>query len=122
MFYKIIYDDTNKTSEEVVQQDFSRYENTHVKVVVQNKTNPYWFDLMLDELYNANPHHVSIVEDFSDMTDMAAGEINIDQAEDTLTILRNYVDDLGVEEDNKGELNELLHGLYLEAVSMEQSD
>jgi DNA repair exonuclease SbcCD nuclease subunit len=119
MFHKIVYDDTDKTSEEVVQQDFTRYENTHVKVVVQNKTNPYWFDLMLDELYNANPYHVSIVEDFSDAADTAGGEINIDQAEDTLTILRNYVDDLGVKEDSKSELNELLHGLYLEAVSME---
>jgi DNA repair exonuclease SbcCD nuclease subunit len=118
MFYKIVYDDVDKTSEEIVQQDFSQYENTHVKVVVQNKTNPYWFDLMLDELYNANPFHVSIVEDFSGTVDIS-GEINVDQAEDTLTILRNYVDDLGVKDDSKNELNELLHGLYLEAVSME---
>lgn len=120
MFHKIVYDDLDRTLQETVhERDYSRYTGKHVKVVVQSKTNPYWFDLMLDEIYNANPFHVSIVEDFLGEVNADDDDVAVDQAEDTLTILRKYVDDIGVEDDKKNELNELLHGLYLEAISME---
>ena len=59
LFHKIFYDDENKTFEEATQQEFSDYEETSVKVIVQNKTNPYWFDIVLDKLYKCNPLNVS---------------------------------------------------------------
>ena len=118
MFYKIFYDDTDKTFEEATKRDFSIYTGTHTKVVVQHKNNPYWFDIFLDGLYKADPHDVSIVENFDDVY-VGEDDLSIDQAEDTLTILNHFVDNLETESD-KSELKKLLHGLYSEAINMER--
>ena len=72
---------------------------------------------MLDELYNVSPAHVAIIEDFGD--DVLAdfdGEL-IDQAEDTLTILSNYIDQQKINEPQK--VKTLMHELYVEALSQE---
>ena len=67
------------------------YADTYVKVIVQNKTNPYSFDIMLDKLYKANPANVSIVDDHKHM-DQTSEEDLIDEAEDTMTILTKYIE------------------------------
>tara|TARA_R110000824_G_scaffold49838_27_gene139752 strand:+ start:4477 stop:5550 length:1074 start_codon:yes stop_codon:yes gene_type:complete len=114
MFHKIFYNDANKTFEEIMQQDFSSYEGSCVKVVVQTKENPYWFDIVLDKLEKANPFNISIVEDFTDIESLE--DISVDQAEDTLTILSKYVDSLKIDSD-KYELQNLLRQLYTEAMN-----
>ena len=49
MFYKLWYNDTNLTFEEVMAMDFTPYQNAYVKVIVSNKTNPYLFDTYVDK-------------------------------------------------------------------------
>tara|TARA_B110000211_G_scaffold9108_1_gene9712 strand:- start:16079 stop:17149 length:1071 start_codon:yes stop_codon:yes gene_type:complete len=117
MFYKIFYDDRDITMNEAIERDFSQYKDTYVKVVILNKTNPYWFDLMLDKLYQHNPANVSIVDDNKNLGDMADEDI-INEAEDTLTIMRKYIDAAKFNVDNK-KLNYLLSELYSESQSME---
>ena len=116
MFHKIFYDDENKTFEEATQQEFSDYEETSVKVIVQNKTNPYWFDIVLDKLYKCNPLNVSIVEDFTDVS-FEDEEGLVDQAEDTMTILNKYIESLELKGD-KQTLQTLLYDLYNEALTL----
>ena len=116
MFYKIFYDDEEKTMEQVVQQDFSEYKDCYVKVVVQNKTNQYWFDMMMDNLYKSDVAHVMVVENFLD-TDINDDDL-VNEAEDTLTILGKYVEGLNVEVD-KLELDKLLKNLYSDALNAE---
>jgi DNA repair exonuclease SbcCD nuclease subunit len=117
MFHKIFYDDTDKTMDEVIKKDFTAYENTYVKVIVQNKTNPYWFDLMLDKLYKCNPANVSIVDDNKKLSEMNDADI-INEAEDTLTIMRNYVGNSNLNV-NTTQLNTLLSSLYSESQSLD---
>ena len=117
MFHKIFYDDEGKTFEQVTDQDFSFYENTCVKVVVNNKTNPYWFDIMVDKLYKSNPYNVSIVEDFTETTIIEDDDL-VDQAEDTMTILSKYIEGMELNGD-KSNLKDLLDELYREAVTMD---
>ena len=117
MFHKIYYDDNDKTYEEVIGHDFSVYKDTCVKVVVQNKTNPYWFDIVLDKLYKEDPASVAIVEDFSDMQIDTDSSL-VDQAEDTMTILNKYIDTIELSGD-KQRLQELLQDLYKEAITMD---
>jgi len=112
MFHKIYYDDTDKTFEEVTIQEFEKYKNTNVKVVVQNKTNPYWFDIMLDGLYKVGPNDVKIVEDYSEV--ILEDEMGVDQAEDTMSILNTYIDSLNSNTD-KTKLKSLFKELYQEA-------
>ena len=116
MFHKIFYDDADKTFEEVANNDFSFYEGTCVKVVVQNKTNPYWFDLVLDRLEKSNPLNVSVVEDFTEI--VFDEDALIDQAEDTMSILNKYIETTEMSGDKKA-LQELFQELYTEAVTME---
>jgi DNA repair exonuclease SbcCD nuclease subunit len=117
MFHKIFYDDENKTFEEVVGHDFSSYTGACVKVVIKNKTNPYWFDIMYDKLDKCNPLNISIVEDFNDLALDDDDDI-IDQAEDTMTILNKYIEGMEISGD-KQTLQSLLSVLYNEAITME---
>ena len=117
MFYKIWYDDVDISFEKIIEKyNFEEYENTYVKVIIQNKTNPYWFDLVMDNLYKANPANVSIVEDNKHMEMFSEDEI-INEAEDTLASLHKYVDNMNTDIDKK-KLNQLFSALYIEAQSI----
>jgi fibronectin type 3 domain-containing protein len=74
------------------------------------------FDTLIDSITKAAPLEVSVVEDFSDITDNV--EVDVDQAEDTITILNKYVDGLTlpVESDK---IKTVLRDVYNEALSME---
>ena len=116
MFHKIFYDDEGKELADVIPDEIEQYTNRMIKVVVRNKTNPYWFDIMLDNLYRANPADVTIVEDHSGL-DVDSDDIEVDQAEDTMTILGKYVDTMETNVD-KGELKTLFTELYSEAMTI----
>ncbi|NBP03093.1 MAG: hypothetical protein EBU90_23865 [Proteobacteria bacterium] len=119
MFHKIVYDDKDKEIKELAGHDMTPYTNKFVKVVVLNKTNPYLFDVFINNLYQANPADITIVEDFTDLTEGVSDDI-IDQAEDTLTILNNYVD--AIQDDNldNNKLKSILKELYVEAINTEK--
>ncbi len=118
IFYKVWYDDTNKTFEDFINSfNFDSYEDCYVKVIVQNKNNPYWFDIVMDKLYNINPANVNIVDDHRNIDQQSEEEI-ISEAEDTLTSLHKYVESMDTKV-NKNELNNLFTSLYLEAQNME---
>lgn len=114
MFHKVFYDDT--LGEDVLKQDFDKLKDTHVKVVVKNKDNPYLFDLYIDKLNAANPAHMQVVEDNFNL-DLEDDENIVDEAEDTITIIRKYIDNLQLN-DNKP-MNDLFYDLYHEALSNE---
>jgi len=117
MFHKVWYNDEDKTFDDMNNQDFSHLKDTYVKVIVQTKTNSYWFDLWLNKIYDVQPIDVDIVEDH-DHQDILSEDDIISSAEDTMTILQSYVKNLetGI---NKNELNKLMRSLYEESVSME---
>lgn len=113
MFYKIWYDDEDKEQNQVIPDNYDMYTNTYVKVIVTSKTNPYWFDLMLDKLYKANPANVSIVDDNKNMDQLKEEEI-IDEAEDTMTIMNKYLNNVEINVP-RNDLSKLLQSLYSEA-------
>ena len=117
MFHKIVYDDTNKTLTELVTGDYSQYKNTYVKVIVKNKTNAYWFDLFIDKLEKAEVLNIQVVDDNLNLN-LEADEEIVNEAEDTLTILKKYVSGLEIDA-NKNELDTLMRTLYEEALQIE---
>jgi DNA repair exonuclease SbcCD nuclease subunit len=117
MFSKIHYDDSNKPMSEVVDIDPSSYKGTFVKVVVHNKTNPYWFDMFIDKIENAAVADLQVVEDHLNLN-LEDDEDIIDEAEDTLTILRKVVDNIDTNVPKK-ELDLFLASLYDEAIHVE---
>lgn len=114
MFHKVFYDDSEATLEGILGTDFSAYQEKFVKLVVQSKTNPYWFDQFYEALQKVNPADLSVIE--SSIDSGVVGEIDIDQAKDTLTILVECANDLNAG-DHKQMLNDLLRELYIQALS-----
>jgi DNA repair exonuclease SbcCD nuclease subunit len=113
MFHKIFYDDKKDDMKTIQEMNLSPYSATYVKIVVVNKTNPYLFDMLVNKLYQVNPIDVTITEDFTDIEDL--DEVNVDQAEDTTSILNRYVDNLTTNLD-KDKLKHIFKELYVEAL------
>ena len=113
MFEKAFYNDTDESFESIANADYSQFAGKFVKVIVIEKDNPYWFDTYLDKLYKQNPLHVSIVDDNKHMDFFDDDEI--ENIEDTLTILSKYVDGLEIQ-GKKKELDKIMKSLYHEAL------
>jgi len=117
IFTQIEYDDTNcRTLEDITRQFVTpnSITNNYCKVIVKKKSNPYLFDLFINELEKQSPNEIKIIE--NSVIDIQ--ESNIDEAEDTLTILRKTVDGLDIDV-NKPLLQDLISELYQQASNME---
>lgn len=117
LFNKIHYDDTNKTEMDILEQDFTEFANTYVKVIVHNKNNPYWFDLFVSKLEKSGVIDMQVVEDHLNLNLEDDADI-VEEAEDTLAILRTAVSEVDTGVPRK-ELNEFLAALYNEAMYVE---
>ena len=120
MFHKIVYDDKEESITEITSKDLSKYTNTYVKVVVVNKINPHLFDRFMENLYKVNPIDVTIAEDFTDLTEGVEDDM-INEAEDTLTIINKYVDNIQENHIDNNKLKSVLKELYVEALNTEQA-
>jgi len=113
LFHKIYYDDTDTglfTGDFVYDYDAVR--GGCVKVIVVKKTDFAKFDALIDNLYQCDLIELKIIEDLSEFEDEAVGE-DVD-LEDTMTLLKEYVDGIEVTVD-KERLKALLQSLYVEA-------
>lgn len=118
MFQKWFYNDqTWKDQDYINGFDFSAVKDSYVKVVVKSKTNPYWFDMYIDRLEKAGALDIQVVDDNLNLQLEDDGDI-IDEAEDTLTILKNYAGQVNSSVDT-GHLNNFLSNLYTEALTVE---
>jgi hypothetical protein len=117
MFHKVFYDDLNKKLEDILHVDFTNLKDSFVKVIVKNKTNPYWFDLFIEKMEKTGLADLQVVEDHLNLNLEGDDDI-VNEAEDTLTILKKYVNTLDIETDKK-KLEKLIHELYHEAMSIE---
>jgi DNA repair exonuclease SbcCD nuclease subunit len=119
IFYKINYDDTIMDAMKYyTTMELDQFKDTYVKIIVANKTNPFLFDMFLNNLYKVTPIDVSIVEDIIDLTEGVEDDI-ITNAEDTLTILNKYVDNIELPDIDNTKLKGILKSLYVEALNLE---
>ena len=116
LFYKLWYDDQDLQFDDVMGIDFGVYNNTFVKVIIKNKTNPYLFDTYVDRLEKNDLINLQIVEDHLHL-DLDDDEDIISEAEDTLTIVNSYVDGLELSA-NKEKLKAVMRNLYDEALAI----
>ena len=72
---KVFYDDTKETLMSIKTKDFSHLKNCFVKVVVVNKNEPYWFDIMTEQMIQAGPADLKIVEDHGNL-DVLSDEVS----------------------------------------------
>ena len=112
MFHKIYYDD-----EKVDYGDLSKYKDTYVKIIVQNKNNSYLFETLMDKLIDVGVGHISVVDNLFDIEDFGNDIESMEDVEDTMSVIRSCVD--GMQLQNKDSLNALMQDLYSEALTME---
>lgn len=117
MFHKIIYDDKAETLESIANKNYEEYRSVYVKVIVANKSNPILYDMFLDNLYKVSPIDITVVEDFTDYSEISDDDI-VDQSDDTLTILDKFIDGLEMDSD-KNKLKSIMRKIYLEAQNIE---
>lgn len=117
MFHKIHYDDSLHDMETVLDIDCSSINGSYVKVIIHEKTNPFWFDMFIDKIQEQEPLDLQIVEDHMNLDSVSEEEIS--QTEDTLTMLKTYVEGIESESIDKERLNKLLANLYEEAMHLE---
>ena len=115
IFKRISYDDKGVDTKTITEMDLTPYKGAYVKVLVVNKTNPYLFDLFVNNLHQIGPVDVTIAEDILELEDE---DIDVDQTEDTTTILNKYVDNLATDL-NKDKLKTMLREMYVDALNGE---
>jgi len=117
LFYKEFYDDTNWTYDSLNSADYSYLRDKYVKVVVKSKGNPHLFDMFITQIENNDPINVQVTDAHLHL-DIEGEEDIVNEAEDTLTILDNYIDSLDIK-NYKTDLQSLMRGLYSEALRVE---
>lgn len=115
MFHKVFYNDVNQEETNKLP-DFSHLKDCYVKVIVKQKDNPYLFDLYMDSLNSSSPAHVQVVEDNFNL-DIEEDDSIIDEAEDTVSIIKKYVKNLNLEDSKP--IEQLFYDLYQDALSIE---
>lgn len=116
IFHKIEYDDQDMTLEDIEQLDVSMLTSTYVKVIVKNKLNPYTFDMFINKLESAGCADIKVVEDHMNFDVLNRDEL-VDEAQDTMSLLRTYVDSMEIKAD-KEKVTVFLRDLYQEAMSL----
>lgn len=127
MFARLVYDDADQPPSYIEQiladvtTAQSPYANAYVKVIVKTKTQPYWFDLLMDALAKVNAQDVIVVDDVQQAhIDDPEAEHTASADIDTLSLMTEYVSDLSVTCD-KMELQTYLQNTYREALTQSQS-
>lgn len=117
IFKKLWYNDKGKTIDEVINSfDFSKYAGCFCKLIVQEKMNPYWFDLFVERLEKENLSNLQIVEDHMNLDLESDSEI-VSEAEDTFTIFKRAIEQID-NIDRDGLLN-IISELYQEALTID---
>ena len=111
MHKKIIYDDTK---ENYNTKNIEDYQDSFVKLYISNKTDEDMYNNFLNRLHTEiNLHELNIIEDTFDISASVPENI-LEQGEDTLTFLGNYIDSVDTKLD-KQKLKKFAEGLYTEA-------
>ena len=110
---KLIYNDKDN---DYINMDLSHFKDTFVKVFVTNKTNEEMFNNLIDRLHNTvDTHEVNIIEDLTSDITASVKENILEQGEDTLTFLGNYVEQVDTDLD-KNKLKKVVKELFTEAI------
>ena len=122
--YKIfhVYDYNDEIASADIERNideniFAKYANCFVKIRVHKKTNIYLFDKLVDKIQSNNPAKLNIIE-MSNLLNMENIEMDIDQVEDTPTLIRRYVESLNIES-KTDPVKSLMASLYQEAITLE---
>ena len=106
------------TLQDYDEHDITEYKDNYVKLIVVNKKDLYQFDKFTERLLKADCHEVKIIEDFSDLDANSVSDDIVENTQDTMTILSNYINDLDTRLD-KPKLINIQRQLYKKTQDLE---
>ena len=109
IFQKIYYDDSDSS----FSIDPDQYANTFVKIVVENKTDIFKFEKLIDSLYNVGVHDLKIIENLVEKDNVKTQDSEL-EIKDTLSLLNEYIDEVDMSV-NKNNLKQIMRSLYIES-------
>ena len=112
MFRKLFYNDAQENYDNF---DASEYKNSYVKVIVEERSDNYVFEKVIEKLYDVGIHDLKIIED---QNFMFSDESESIESEDTLTILSRYIEETEINLD-KADLKNILKSIYVEACEVQ---
>lgn len=113
MFKKFFYNDKKN---DYTNESLTDYKNSYVKVIVEEKSDAYMFDRLIEKFYDVGIHDLKIAEDTSLFMEESDTE-NIEH-EDTLTTLQRYIEEMK-ENYDKTELKSIIKSIYVEACEVQ---
>lgn len=116
VFFKIDYDDSDWTVDDIANFDVDRYKDTYVKVIVKNRTNAYLYDLFMNRVSDSGAVDVKAIEDNLNLSELGTEEI-LDETKDTSELLSEYIDSIDTQAD-KDRIKSVVNDLYHEALSL----
>lgn len=117
MFHKFWYNDTiNDFMNQDI--DYSQFDSKCVKIIIQSKENPYFFETFIDKVQKQNPVELQVVEDHLNLG-MEDDQDIIDEAESTLDIFKKYIQNVDAKGIDKVKLEHTITELYKEALTPE---
>jgi len=112
MYKKFYYNDKD---EDYTNKDLSTFNNSYVKIFVSNKTDEDMYNNLIEKFYNTiNVYDLQIIEDPIDVASTVRSDI-LEQGEDTLTFLGNYIEQAETGDLDKTKLKDFARDLYGEA-------
>lgn len=116
IFHKLDYDDQDMDVNDVANLDTSMLEDTYIKVVVKNRTNPFIYDMFMTRLSESGAADVKAVDDALNLESSGVDEI-LDETKDTKEILYDYIDTLDTSIE-KQKIKKMVDDLYVEALNV----
>jgi len=113
IFHKIYYDDSESPSGTTHKNiDVDTLKNCCIKLIVVEKNNIFEFDNFVEKLYDQDLIDLKIIESYAAFEEDAINDTAA--LEDTMTVLKEYVDSIDANID-KDRLKSELQALYVEA-------
>jgi len=106
IFKVIHYDEDN------IPNDLSEYKNCVVKLIIKNRTDQKKYEKFFDKLYKENPYELKVIENIEIKKDF--DEEQFLNTEDTLYLLKKYVDESEIQL-NKKKIKNLINSIYQES-------
>jgi len=97
---------------------FARFKDTYVKVLVLKRENEELFDRFVQTLTKAEPHDITIIE--SELAYLEGDDDEIENVEDTITILNQYIEGLTTDLSHQ-KIMKFMQEVYAESLELEKS-
>jgi hypothetical protein len=118
LFHKLHYNDQNLTLDDILNFPIDQVKDSYVKLIVNNKTNPYWFDLLVERIEKLGVVDLKVIDDSLSL-EFEDGDSLVNEVEDTLTMMRNFASPYtNGNASVSADLDALLTSLYNEALTV----